>query len=116
MWTPPCAAAIWDVSRNALVGNLPGRQPPPSLRIFAAAGNAGVTGAVPPGMFPVTSGLRHVDISGNSLNGSLPESLMGLVHARLVNVSNNDISGTIPSEGFVDLRRMTAGPCLLYHS
>ena len=108
--------AIWDVSRNALVGNLPGHQPPPSLRIFAAAGNVGVTGAVPPGMFPVTSGLRHVDISGNSLNGSLPESLMGLVHARLVNVSNNDISGTIPSEGFVDLRRMTAGSCRVFIS
>jgi hypothetical protein len=33
---------------------------------------------------------------------------MGLVHARLVNVSNNALSGAIPSEGFVDLRW---GPC-----
>lgn len=100
--------AIWDVSRNALSGTLPRDHPPPSLRILAVSGNSGVGGAIPPGMFPVTSGLRHVDLSGNALNSSLPESLMGLIHARLVNVSNNNISGTIPSEGFVDVRRMMA--------
>lgn len=102
------ALAIWDVSRNALAGTLPNEPPPPNLRILGVSGNAGVGGAIPAEMFPVTSGLRHVDLSGNSLNGTLPESLMGLVHARLVNVSNNEIAGTIPSEGFVDLRRMKA--------
>ena len=80
------ALAIWDVSRNSLDGELPPVPPPPSLRIFAAAGNK-LSGAVPPLMFPVDCGLRLLDLSGNALNGSLPESLMGLASARVVNMS-----------------------------
>lgn len=100
------ALTIWDVSRNALAGTLPQEPPPLSLRIIAMAGNSGISGPIPSAMFPVTSGLRHVDLSSNALNGTLPESLAGLMHARLINVSNNAIEGTIPSEGFVDLRRL----------
>ena len=66
----------------------------------ASAGSESLRGGHPP------SELRRVDLSGCSLSGSLPRSLMALSHARVVNVSDNAFTGAIPSEGDVDARRM----------
>ena len=65
-----------------------------------------LTGAIPDALFQRDSGLRRVDLSGNALNGTLPDGLMGLTKVRVVNVSGNALSGAIPSEGDVDVRAM----------
>ena len=67
-----------------------------------------LTGAIPDALFPRDSGLRRVDLSGNALNGTLPDGLMGLTKVRVVNVSGNALSGAIPSEGDVDVRAMAS--------
>lgn len=99
---------IWDVSKNSMRGSLPKSTPPESLRIFAASDNR-LTGAVPAEMFAPKLQLRRLDLSGNALNGTLPDTLMSLTQVRHINISGNgDISGEIPHEGVVDIRVMRA--------
>ena len=96
---------IWDVSRNSFRGRLPEDPTPANLRVLAVSGMRDVTGPIPPTLLRSRT-LRHVDLSGCGLNGALPDALMSLPNARLVNVSDNQLTGTIPSEGEVDPRRM----------
>ena len=46
--------------------------------------------------FPHESRLRRVDVSGCSLSGPLPDSLMALAHVREVDLSNSAFVGSIP--------------------
>jgi predicted nucleic acid-binding Zn-ribbon protein len=40
--------------------------------------------------------LRHLDLSGNLLNGTLPSTLFNATELRVLSLSNNEISGEIP--------------------
>jgi len=70
--------------------------PPRSLQVLEISGGS-INGTLPPWLCNATS-LRDLDMSGNALTGGLPECLGSSLHGlrRLV-LSNNRFSGMIPS-------------------
>jgi Leucine-rich repeat (LRR) protein len=106
---PPHAAdlAIWDISGNPIRGEFPKDfRIPKNLKVFSAANCPSLTGTLPEKIFPAGSSVRRFDVANCGLTGPLPSTLMGLEHARSVNLSGNAFTGPIPSEGEVDVRRL----------
>ncbi|XP_020424489.1 probable LRR receptor-like serine/threonine-protein kinase At1g34110 [Prunus persica] len=54
------------------------------------------SGPIPHNISQVMPNLTHLDISGNSLSGSIPLSLGNLSHFEFMIISNNNLSGEIP--------------------
>ncbi|XP_058202584.1 receptor-like protein 20 [Rhododendron vialii] len=79
---------------NKLQGSLP--VPPPSTVIDKVRENA-LTGAIPPLMCHMNS-LRMVDLSNNNLNGTIPPCLASSSKdLHVLNLSGNSFQGSIPS-------------------
>ncbi|RLM54758.1 putative LRR receptor-like serine/threonine-protein kinase [Panicum miliaceum] len=83
-----------NLSGNALAGRLPAALCRlPSLVVLGLAGNR-LAGELPIGGL---GALELVDLSGNDLNGSLPSDFGGS-RLRLLNVSSNKLAGAVPTE------------------
>ncbi|XP_058202182.1 receptor-like protein 7 isoform X1 [Rhododendron vialii] len=85
---------VFNLGSNKLQGSLP--IPPPSTVIYNVRENA-LTGAIPPSMCHNNS-LRMVDLSNNNLNGTIPPCLASSSEDLLtLNLSGNSFQGSIPS-------------------
>ncbi|XP_058202579.1 receptor-like protein 7 [Rhododendron vialii] len=85
---------VFNLDSNKLQGSLP--VPPPSTVIYIVRENA-LTGVIPPLMCHKNS-LRMVDLSDNNLNGTIPSCLASSSEDLLMlNLSGNSFQGSIPS-------------------
>ncbi|CBI18033.3 unnamed protein product, partial [Vitis vinifera] len=83
-----------DVSHNLLTGNLPAWIFSLGLQTISLAGNK-LNGSVE--YSPLTS-LQFLNMSRNSLIGSIPESIGELKTLHVLDLSNNQLNGSIPFE------------------
>ncbi|TAE00502.1 MAG: hypothetical protein EAZ97_05700 [Bacteroidetes bacterium] len=71
--------------------------------------NAGLEGSLPENLedffLTVPSKLRRLNLSGNKLNGKIPESIKTLVDLEYLDLSKNEFVGKIGKE-FIDLRKL----------
>ncbi|XP_058202577.1 receptor like protein 27-like [Rhododendron vialii] len=85
---------VFNLGSNKLQGSLP--VPPPNIVIYNVRENA-LTGAIPLLMCHKNS-LRMVDLSNNNLNGTIPSCLANSTEDLLMlNLSGNNFQGSIPS-------------------
>ncbi|WOL17456.1 putative LRR receptor-like serine/threonine-protein kinase [Canna indica] len=66
--------------------------------------NSKLLGRVPPEL-GLLEHLRHLDLSGNALNGSLPASIFNASELRVFSLADNEISGELPE---LDASRMSS--------
>jgi hypothetical protein len=70
--------------------------------------NCQLNGVIPTGL-PLFVNLQHLDVSGNQVTGSIPE-LASLVALTSIDLSGNDISGDIPElDGLAALQNLNLG-------
>lgn len=83
-----------DLSMNGFTGRV--TQGIASLAQFSAAENR-LAGTVPPGVFPEGCGLQSLDLSGNRLSGSFPDSVSNCPGLTYLSLSGNGFGGQIPA-------------------
>lgn len=83
---------IVDVHNNQLSGNVPAvlwDDYDYAIRFFSAYGNPNMEGEIPLHIGKLTA-LRHLDLSGNGLTGSIPPSVNHLFNLEYLYLGNND--------------------------
>ena len=82
---------------SKLSGSLPPLSGMTDLRFLDISGNT-LSGTLPPDMFVGMSRLEYVDFhGGNQFTGSLPPSLLNLPAVKVVDVSGNSFTGALPA-------------------
>jgi Leucine-rich repeat (LRR) protein len=85
------------LSYNNIIGRLPrGVASLVHLEVLALAANR-IQGPLEPQMFKPLKMLRVLDLSFNSITGSVPDVFDDMIHLRELNLAGNQLSGELPS-------------------
>ncbi|KAL8144794.1 hypothetical protein AgCh_003125 [Apium graveolens] len=90
IWNASKSLRYIDISNNMLQGNLP--VPPPNTILYEVSNNR-LVGDISPMICAVMS-LKVLDLSNNSMSGTIPQCLVSSLEALVL--QNNNFSGTIP--------------------
>ena len=99
------------LSGNSLTGTLPDLTPLTSLALFAAGGNAALTGPLP----VLSSALTELRLSGTALTGTIPTAYGSLSRLTTLDLSRNPgLTGAMPPlAGLPLLTRLDVSACSL---
>ncbi|KAL1290778.1 hypothetical protein HN51_059298 [Arachis hypogaea] len=91
---------VLDLGDNSITGELPSFGPLPSLRVLRLRRNQ-LFGSVPEELLESSVSLEELDLSGNGFTGSI--AVINSTTLNILNLSSNSLSGSLPTS----LRRCT---------
>lgn len=110
MFTPKSQLRRLDLSGNALNGTLPDTLMSLTQIMHVNVSNNGdISGEIPyEGAVDIRAmrALAEFDASSNRLTGPLPPALVSLPNLRLLDLSNNELNGTLSGDNWADATRL----------